>query len=155
RRRSSFRRRQRLHVLGGHGESSSARHARVRLRPQQAGYRVVRLQGALGFRARASPLRVFPRALFEHAESEPDQSALRARNPSLATDAALRDAVARSAGSRLSRLKDWTPMCGIYGALALSGSQQRERSTLSAMGDSIVHRGPDDQGTYADAQLLL
>jgi asparagine synthase (glutamine-hydrolysing) len=46
-------------------------------------------------------------------------------------------------------------MCGIYGILALSGAQQRERATLNAMGASIVHRGPDDEGAYADSQLLL
>src|SRR5262252_5441724 len=46
-------------------------------------------------------------------------------------------------------------MCGIYGILTLGGAQQHERATLSAMGDSIVHRGPDDEGAYCDPQLLL
>jgi asparagine synthase (glutamine-hydrolysing) len=46
-------------------------------------------------------------------------------------------------------------MCGIYGILALSGAQQYERATLRAMGDAIVHRGPDDEGSYADGPLLL
>jgi asparagine synthase (glutamine-hydrolysing) len=46
-------------------------------------------------------------------------------------------------------------MCGIYGILTLSGPQQHDRATLSAMGNSIVHRGPDDDGAYTDAQLLL
>src|SRR5512138_949085 len=46
-------------------------------------------------------------------------------------------------------------MCGIYGILALNGPQQHERATLSAMGDAIFHRGPDDEGAYADLELLL
>lgn len=46
-------------------------------------------------------------------------------------------------------------MCGIYGILALTGAQRHERAVLRSMGDAIVHRGPDDDGAYADAQLLL
>jgi asparagine synthase (glutamine-hydrolysing) len=46
-------------------------------------------------------------------------------------------------------------MCGIYGIFTLSGAQQHSRATLHAMGDAIVHRGPDDEGAYADSQLLL
>jgi asparagine synthase (glutamine-hydrolysing) len=46
-------------------------------------------------------------------------------------------------------------MCGIYGILALSGAVQHDRSLLRSMGDAIVHRGPDDDGAYADASLLL
>jgi asparagine synthase (glutamine-hydrolysing) len=47
-------------------------------------------------------------------------------------------------------------MCGIYGILALGGSQlAHTRETLRDMGNAIVHRGPDDEGAYTDAQLLL
>ena len=46
-------------------------------------------------------------------------------------------------------------MCGIYGILTLDGAQQRDRGTLRAMGDVIVHRGPDDEGAYADPHMLL
>jgi asparagine synthase (glutamine-hydrolysing) len=46
-------------------------------------------------------------------------------------------------------------MCGIYGILSLTGSQQYDRSTLQQMGNAIVHRGPDDEGGFADGPLLL
>jgi asparagine synthase (glutamine-hydrolysing) len=46
-------------------------------------------------------------------------------------------------------------MCGIYGILTLDGAQQHDRGTLRAMGDVIVHRGPDDEGAYVDAHMLL
>ena len=46
-------------------------------------------------------------------------------------------------------------MCGICGIVTLSGAQQFDRSALSAMGDAIIHRGPDDEGAYADDALLL
>ncbi len=46
-------------------------------------------------------------------------------------------------------------MCGIYGIIALGASTRRPEQTLDRMGDSIVHRGPDDSGRYADGELLL
>jgi asparagine synthase (glutamine-hydrolysing) len=46
-------------------------------------------------------------------------------------------------------------MCGIYGILALSGPQQHDPSVLGRMGGAIVHRGPDDEGSFSDGQLLL
>lgn len=46
-------------------------------------------------------------------------------------------------------------MCGIYGLLGLNGPAPYGVELLHAMGDSIVHRGPDDQGTYVDNHLLL
>jgi len=46
-------------------------------------------------------------------------------------------------------------MCGIYGILALTGGRRRPEETLDRMGDSIVHRGPDDSGHYVDGDLLL
>src|SRR3954451_19295743 len=46
-------------------------------------------------------------------------------------------------------------MCGIYGILTLDGPQAHPREVLSRMGNAIVHRGPDDEGSYADGHLLL
>src|SRR5690349_9260505 len=46
-------------------------------------------------------------------------------------------------------------MCGIYGVLGLNGPVPFGARLLNDMGDIIVHRGPDDQGTYSDTQLLL
>jgi asparagine synthase (glutamine-hydrolysing) len=46
-------------------------------------------------------------------------------------------------------------MCGIYGILALDGAQGRSPETLDRMGDSIIHRGPDDAGAFVDGELLL
>jgi len=46
-------------------------------------------------------------------------------------------------------------MCGIYGVLSLRGPLRRDRGVLGQMGDAIVHRGPDDAGSFVDSQLLL
>jgi asparagine synthase (glutamine-hydrolyzing) len=46
-------------------------------------------------------------------------------------------------------------MCGIYGILALDGMLQYEAAVLGRMGDAIVHRGPDDSGSFVDRDLLL
>ncbi len=46
-------------------------------------------------------------------------------------------------------------MCGIYGILALDGARRHEPSVLARMGDSIVHRGPDDSGAFEDGDLLM
>ena len=46
-------------------------------------------------------------------------------------------------------------MCGIYGIHGLGEPVRHDASVLNRMGASIVHRGPDDQGTYRDAQILL
>jgi asparagine synthase (glutamine-hydrolysing) len=46
-------------------------------------------------------------------------------------------------------------MCGIYGILALAGAQQHDPGVLSRMGGAIVHRGPDDEGSFSDAHILL
>ncbi len=51
-------RRQRLQVLGAHAPRLRARPAHLRLRPQQARHRLVRLQEELGLRAGAARLRV-------------------------------------------------------------------------------------------------
>ena len=39
-------------------------------------------------------------------------------------------------------------MCGIYGILNFDRSEQPSEATLSAMGEVISHRGPDDSGQY-------
>ena len=46
-------------------------------------------------------------------------------------------------------------MCGIYGILSLDGAAKRAPEVLRRMGDAIVHRGPDDEGAFADGPLLL
>src|ERR1700761_7357815 len=49
-------------------------------------------------------------------------------------------------------------MCGIYGFVASSGDLGDPRTverTLKAMDGSIVHRGPDDNGTYNDGHCAM
>ena len=45
-------------------------------------------------------------------------------------------------------------MCGIFGILSLDGSPGHA-DALRAMGRVTVHRGPDDQGTFADGPLAF
>lgn len=46
-------------------------------------------------------------------------------------------------------------MCGFAGILAEQQKLAVRPALLQAMGDSIVHRGPDDQGIYASADNML
>jgi asparagine synthase (glutamine-hydrolysing) len=46
-------------------------------------------------------------------------------------------------------------VCGIYGVLSLSGARRTDAAVLSRMGRAILHRGPDDEGSFVDDQLLL
>jgi len=49
-------------------------------------------------------------------------------------------------------------MCGIYGFVAATGDlgdPERVHDTLAAMDRSIVHRGPDDTGTYVDDRCAM
>ena len=46
-------------------------------------------------------------------------------------------------------------MCGIYGILSLSGPRRHEPAILGRMGRALLHRGPDDEGSFVDEQLLL
>ena len=46
-------------------------------------------------------------------------------------------------------------MCGIYGVLALDGSAPDGSGLLHRMGLSIRHRGPDDEGQFAEGPMLL
>jgi asparagine synthase (glutamine-hydrolysing) len=49
-------------------------------------------------------------------------------------------------------------MCGIYGFVAASGDlgePESVRAVLTAMDRAIIHRGPDDSGTYVDARCAM
>jgi asparagine synthase (glutamine-hydrolysing) len=46
-------------------------------------------------------------------------------------------------------------MCGIGGIFYTDRSRRVERSTLAAMNQRIVHRGPDDEGFYFDGNVGL
>ena len=46
-------------------------------------------------------------------------------------------------------------MCGIYGVLALRPGGLPEARALRRMAAVTVHRGPDDEGAYADPDVLL
>src|SRR3954465_7127762 len=49
-------------------------------------------------------------------------------------------------------------MCGIYGFVASTGDLGEPRAvaaTLAAMDGSIIHRGPDDNGTYTDGKCAM
>ncbi|HXU74010.1 MAG TPA: asparagine synthetase B, partial [Polyangia bacterium] len=49
-------------------------------------------------------------------------------------------------------------MCGIYGFVAAAGDlgpPERIEGTLAAMDRSIIHRGPDDNGTYVDERCAM
>ena len=45
-------------------------------------------------------------------------------------------------------------MCGIYGEIVLTGDKPDE-AIVRAMGASIVHRGPDDDGLYTDGEAAI
>src|ERR1700693_3241019 len=45
-------------------------------------------------------------------------------------------------------------MCGIYGVLQLDG-EPVSATVLSGMGQRTIHRGPDDEGAYADGPIAL
>jgi asparagine synthase (glutamine-hydrolysing) len=49
-------------------------------------------------------------------------------------------------------------MCGIYGFVAAAGDlgdPERTRTILAAMDRALVHRGPDDSGTFVDGRCAL
>src|SRR5262249_46382359 len=46
-------------------------------------------------------------------------------------------------------------MCGIYGAVALRPGGLPSRDELKRMAAATVHRGPDDEGLYADPHVVL
>ena len=46
-------------------------------------------------------------------------------------------------------------MCGIYGILSLRGGAAPDADMLDRMGNIIVHRGPDDDGTYLAGEVAL
>lgn len=47
------------------------------------------------------------------------------------------------------------PMCGICGKLNFDRDKEVSQQLLKAMADSIVHRGPDDDGYYVSGQIGL
>src|ERR1700693_28298 len=47
------------------------------------------------------------------------------------------------------------PMCGICGKLNFDRDDEVSQQLLKAMADSIVHRGPDDDGYYLSGQIGL
>lgn len=46
-------------------------------------------------------------------------------------------------------------MCGIVGIVVAPGAPLAGEATLRAMNAAIVHRGPDDEGVYRDAQAMI
>src|SRR4051794_13397516 len=50
--------------------------------------------------------------------------------------------------SELRRQKAGITICGITGILRVSNGFATDEETLLAMRDSMVHRGPDDGGTW-------
>jgi asparagine synthase (glutamine-hydrolysing) len=46
-------------------------------------------------------------------------------------------------------------VCGITGAASLSGPVAVDRNTLKKMCNSLVHRGPDDEGLYLDNRVAM
>ncbi len=46
-------------------------------------------------------------------------------------------------------------MCGSYGVLDLTGTAPHAAELLSRLGRAIVHRGPDDEGAFAEGPMLL
>ena len=46
-------------------------------------------------------------------------------------------------------------MCGIVGYFGLELSDADSTSLLTTMSDAVVHRGPDDHGTFADELVGL
>ena len=46
-------------------------------------------------------------------------------------------------------------MCGIYGELILLGSGQPSMTVVRAMGQAILHRGPDDDGVYSKGPVAI
>src|SRR5262247_4491050 len=45
-------------------------------------------------------------------------------------------------------------MCGFAAMIALSGGQAT-RATVDAMAATLVHRGPDDEGSYVDGAVAF
>ncbi len=46
-------------------------------------------------------------------------------------------------------------MCGITGIINLNGNRSFDRELITAMTDTLVHRGPDDSGIYIDDRVAL
>src|SRR5260370_24850719 len=46
-------------------------------------------------------------------------------------------------------------MCGICGLVSLDGTTPPDRAVLVAMNETLVHRGPDSDGTVVDGPIGL
>ena len=46
-------------------------------------------------------------------------------------------------------------MCGICGLVNLNDSKKVDEKILLSMRDSIIHRGPDDEGLFIDKNVGL
>jgi len=46
-------------------------------------------------------------------------------------------------------------MCGITGIINLNGNRSFDRELITAMTETLVHRGPDDSGIYIDDRVAL
>ncbi len=46
-------------------------------------------------------------------------------------------------------------MCGISGLVALGGDRTFHRSTIKAMNDAMLHRGPDAEGIYQTSGMAF
>ena len=46
-------------------------------------------------------------------------------------------------------------MCGIAGMLGFTDGFDASEATVERMRDTLVHRGPDDAGTYVDGRVAL
>jgi asparagine synthase (glutamine-hydrolysing) len=46
-------------------------------------------------------------------------------------------------------------MCGIYGVVELSHKRRLDEEILARMGDTIIHRGPDDYGCYSGKGIVM
>src|SRR5690242_12910459 len=46
-------------------------------------------------------------------------------------------------------------MCGIAGIVSLNGAGHADPDRLRRMNDSLAHRGPDGEGTFADGPVLF
>ena len=87
-------------------------------------------------------------------------SATRARAPGVFSMSMTRSvAISRCA---VSLLRDWAgtarrlaPMCGICGLVSLDGASAPDPAALAAMNETLVHRGPDSDGSLVDGPCGL
>jgi asparagine synthase (glutamine-hydrolysing) len=81
--------------------------------------------------------------------------ALRNRSATIETDFDGPDARATDVAPWRAVTEERLPMCGIAGILRLDGGRLDEQSTLTAMTESLAHRGPDDRGYHLEGPVGL